>query len=73
MDCPEDITKKVLARVHDLVIPSLLNPLMLAGAGQRLVAVVGRRLVGAVPGWVVAGQCFVLGAGRQAWAPAECH
>ena len=36
MDCPEDIIKKVLARVHDLIIPSLLNPLMLAGAGQRL-------------------------------------
>ena len=31
MDLPEDIYKKVLARMHDLIIPSLVNPLLLSG------------------------------------------
>ncbi|PRW44488.1 nucleolar complex 4-like protein [Chlorella sorokiniana] len=30
MDLPEDIYKKVLARMHDLIIPSLVKPVLLA-------------------------------------------
>lgn len=47
MDFPEDILKKVLARVHDLIIPSLINPLLLAGrAGAPWAGRAGRRCFG---------------------------
>lgn len=61
MDFPEDVLKKVLARMHDLVIPSLINPLLLAGGAA------GRGRAGQGRGH--AGQSVVQGAAGQGRRP----